>query len=116
MVVRRTTKATKKEPEIPHFDAATIRPEPIPNGSGADYLRMRHPVRIVELDAGVFDYLWRVVETRLRESQSKSGEIYEAQADMLQRAADEFRRVMAGHLNKLAEPPTTVRRVVRKKK
>lgn len=113
MVVRRTT---KKEPEIPHYEASEMRPEPIPNGSGGDYLRMTRPVRIVELDAGVFDYLWRILETRLRESQGKSGEIYEAQTDMLQRGADEFRRVMAARLNELAAPPATVRRVVRKKK
>lgn len=110
--------ALKRVPKAPPAPAVPQPPE-MPNGSGRKFLEMIRPVRTVELDAGVFDYLWRICEARLVTAKAQPpGTIYEAQADMLERAVAEFRRAITreqtGVAAEAARPP--VRRVITKRK
>jgi len=89
----------------------------MPAGSGRRHLEQVEPFRLVSLDAGAFDWLWRVVETRAREHQQRVGDggIHDLQAQVSLRAAIAFREA-AGTLNNTPQPVTKVlrRRVVKK--
>ena len=39
-------------------------PSPIPKGKGRETLAQEEPYRVVNLDAGTFDWLWRMVESK----------------------------------------------------
>ena len=39
-------------------------PQPIPKGHGRSVLAQEEPYRTVNLDAGTFDWLWRMVESK----------------------------------------------------
>lgn len=91
------------------------KPAPIPNGSGIDVMRMTEPWRDVYLDAGVFDYLWRIVEAHHERAVAKGDSTpgHAAHRDMLERAVTAFRAVV-----EVKEPeaaPSVPRRVLKRK-
>lgn len=45
-------------------------PPPIPNGRGKEQLLREEPYYDVHLDAGTFDWLWRIVEARAYQHQN----------------------------------------------
>src|SRR4029077_2738697 len=45
-------------------------PPPIPNGRGREQLLREEPYYDVHLDAGTFDWLWRLVEARARQHEN----------------------------------------------
>lgn len=47
-------------------------PQPIPTGRGREYLLREEPYYDVRLDAGTFDWLWRLVEARALQHQNKA--------------------------------------------
>lgn len=71
-------------------------------------MRMTEPRREVWLDAGVFDYLWRVVEVRYGEALHKgdTSPAWTAHREMLERAAEAFRSVIATERD---TPPPVIR-------
>jgi hypothetical protein len=76
-------------------------PPPIPNGKGRDLLNQEEPYRLVNLDAAVFDWLWRIAEAKYRQH-SEHGTHPEA-AQVAKRAVIAFREA-AGTLD--FPPPT----------
>jgi hypothetical protein len=96
------------------------QPPPIPNGSGIKFMRMTEPRREVFLDAGVFDYLWRIVETRYEDAVKKddTAPAWVAHREMLERAVEAFRMVITAEQDR---PPVTIkgttvtRRVIKRK-
>jgi hypothetical protein len=72
------------KPKIP-------QPPPIANGDGRKFMRMTEPERQVTLDAGVFDYLWRILESRHEQALNRPGQHPEHEA-LLERAVGSFRR------------------------
>lgn len=89
-------------------------PPPIKQGEGLDHLRMIEPFRLVSLDAGAFDWLWRMVESRALSHQDKVKEtsqaVYKLQAEVSIRAVIAFREA-AGTLG---PPPAPVKRMKRR--
>lgn len=90
-------------------------PPPIPAGTGKWHLEMQEPFRMVSLDAAAFDWLWRVVEHRAGEHQSRAngdGDIHTLQAQVSLRAVIAFREA-AGTLSVTETTPKRKRRLVK---
>lgn len=74
-------------------------------------MKMTEPERAVTMDAGVFDYLWRIVEDRHQHAPAHHPE----HADLLERAVGCFRRAMAPEPVKVATNGSGPRRVVKRR-
>ena len=82
-------------------------PPPIPAGKGKEHLIMDpEPFRLVNLDAAVFDWLWRLVEAKYNQH---NGHHVEA-AEVAKRAVIAFREA-AGTM--IEEPKPRRRRLVK---
>jgi hypothetical protein len=83
-------------------------PPPIPTGTGKWHLEKDpDPFTLVNLDAAVFDWLWRIVEAKYIQHRSASN--HAEAAEVAKRAVIAFREA-AGTL---AEPKKSRRRLVR---
>lgn len=69
---------------------AIPKPQPIPHNKGKQFMKMTEPERSVTMDAGVFDYLWRIVESRHEQAPQHHPEY----VDLLERAVGCFRRAV----------------------
>lgn len=67
---------------------AIPKPPPIAAHQGKKFMKMTEPERSVTMDAGVFDYLWRIVESRHEQAPQHHPEY----VDLLERAVGSFRR------------------------
>lgn len=92
------------EPKVP-------QPPVMRNGDGELFMRQIRPVRMVQLDAGVFDYLWRLLETRLANDAHYG---IEAHMDLLARGCESFRAAIRAEQEPEPEPAVT-RRVIKRK-
>lgn len=69
---------------------AIPKPPPIAAHQGKKMMKMTEPERSVTMDAGVFDYLWRIVESRHEQAPQHHPEY----VDLLERAVGCFRRAV----------------------
>lgn len=68
-------------------------PAPIPNGLGKAYMVMTEPQRTITLDAGSFDWLWRLVEVQATKVQTGNVlENYPEYIDLVERTREVFRQ------------------------
>jgi hypothetical protein len=90
----------------------TIRPDdvaPLKNGHGRKLMVATEPVRQVELDAGVFDFLWRYLESL---DGRRYGPMVPEYEEMIQRGLAAF-RAAAQSSEATAVPKRVVRRKLR---
>jgi hypothetical protein len=82
-------------------------PPPIRNGTGKIHLGIEEPYRLVNLDAAVFDWLWRIAEAKYVQHQ---GNLTHAEAaEVAKRAVIAFREA-AGTLGPVSPLPSKRRR------
>lgn len=72
-------------------------PAPIPNGLGKAYMAMTEPQRTITLDAGSFDWLWRLVEVQATKAESvgqrgNGGGNYPEYVNLVHRTREVFRQ------------------------
>lgn len=89
-------------------------PQPIPKGQGRKVLAQEEPYRMVNLDAGTFDWLWRMVESKatMHYQDKWLGEKIPEQVAVALKAAIAFREA-AGTMD---VPADQVKKVIRKKR
>lgn len=93
----------------------------VPNGGGKRAMKRTLPERTVTLDAGVFDWLYGIVESKHRSAQQRRAD-YESFSpeylELLDRALSTF-QIAAGEegpASNVSSPAAPVQRVIRRKR
>jgi hypothetical protein len=97
----------------------TATPPPIKPGTAGEVLRRIHPQHTLTLDAGVFDWLWRIVGERHRVAHERyeGNPDFADYLDMVDRAMETFDGSVTGLHERVARvkspPPEVARKVQR---